>query len=58
MILFDSLPTSLYLEYLNRAEAILNIGLHSDKTVIQLAKHIYETEGEKWTCQNLISKNY
>jgi len=44
MIPFESLPITLYLKYLDRAQKILNMGLHSDKSVIQLANYIYETE--------------
>lgn len=38
---FESLPSHKYIEYLNKAEKIQQMGLHLNKDVIELANKIY-----------------
>lgn len=41
---FESLDTYTYIRYIELAEMVQDKGLHTDKSVIQLAKLMYEKE--------------
>lgn len=39
---FNALPHHIYVQYLNKADIVQEMGLHLDKSVIELAIQIYE----------------
>jgi hypothetical protein len=44
MTSFETIDTDEYIRYIEKAELLQEKGLHTDKTVIQLAKLIYEND--------------
>ena len=46
MTSFETIDTDEYIRYIEKAELLQEKGLHTDKTVIQLAKMIYEANTE------------
>lgn len=47
MMQFESLDTDVYIRYIEKAELLQEKGLHTDKSVIELAQLIYENDQKR-----------